>query len=102
MKSVWEKTKNILKQKASSLGGRMGGYSRYSKLSIHRYNLTKQVEKFLTDLGNKVYHLWTEKKLNKLEQDEQVLNYLLKIRGFENEIRVLEEDMKNLKSEIKG
>jgi len=101
MKSFWEKTKNILKEKASLLGERVGEYSRYSKLSMNRYNLTKQVEKLASDLGGKVYTLWTEKKLEKIEEDEEILNYLLKIRGFENEIDVIEDEMKKLKSETK-
>ena len=53
----------------------------------------------MTDLGGKVYTLFREKRIDELKDDEEALNYMLKIRGVENEIKEVEEQIKNLKSE---
>ncbi|MFW6137781.1 MAG: hypothetical protein ACOC7U_01275 [Spirochaetota bacterium] len=97
MKSFWEKAKETMKQKASSFGGKVGEYSKYSKLSIDKYNLTKQAEKLAADLGGRVYALFTEKRLEDLKDDEEALNYLLKLRGLENKIKEVEENIQQLK-----
>ncbi len=99
MVSFWDKVKETLKEKASSLGEKVGEYSKYSKLVIQKYNLTKQVEKMAADLGGRVYTLFSDKKLEKVKDDEEVLNCLLKIRGIENEIKEIEEEIKKLKEE---
>ena len=101
MRSFWEKTKETLKQKASTLGVKVGEYSKYSKLALKKYNLTKQVEKLATELGGRVYTLFSDKMIEKVKSDEEILNYLLKIRGLENEIEEAEEKMKNMKKEEK-
>ena len=98
-KSFWERVKETLKQKASSFGEKVNEYSQYSKLTFDKYNLTKQAEKLMTDLGGKVYTLFSEKRIDVLKDDEEALNYMLKIRGVENEIKEVEEQIKNLKSE---
>lgn len=102
MPTFWERAKETLKQKASSLGEKVGEYGKYSKYAIQKYNLTKQVEKLASDLGGRVYTLFSEKRLDTLRDDEEALNYMLKIRGLENEIKDTEEKMKNLKSEGKN
>ena len=61
MASFWDKVKETLKEKASTLGEKVGEYSKYSKLAIQKYNLTKQVEKLAADLGGRVYTLFSEK-----------------------------------------
>jgi hypothetical protein len=99
MKSFWERVKETLKQKASSLGEKVNEYSQYSVLSVEKHNLTKQAERLMSDLGGKAYTLFSEKRLNQLRDDEEALNYMLKIRGIENEIKAVEEKIKNLKSE---
>jgi hypothetical protein len=99
MKSFWERVKETLKQKAFSLGEKVNEYSQYSKLSLEKYNLTKQAEKLMTDLGGKAYTLFSEKRLEELKDDEEALNYMLQIRGIENEIKEVEEKIKNLKTE---
>ncbi len=101
MKSFWERVKDTLKQKASTLGEKVGEYSKYSKLTIQKYNLTKHAEKLASDLGGKVYTLFSEKRLDDLKDDEEALNYMLKIRGIENEIKEVEEEIKTLKTEQK-
>jgi hypothetical protein len=101
MKSFWDRVKETLKQKASSFGEKVTEYSQYSKLSLEKYNLTKQAEKLMTDLGGKAYTLFSEKRLEALEDDEEALNYMLKIRGIENELKGVEDKIKNLKSEGK-
>lgn len=99
MASFWDKVKETLKEKASTLGEKVGEYSKYSKLAIQKYNLTKQVEKLAADLGGRVYTLFSEKKLDSVKDDENVLNCLLKIRGLENEIKEIEDEIKKLKKE---
>ena len=99
MSSFWEKAKETLKQKASTLGVKVGEYSKYSKLALKKYNLTKQAEKLAAELGGRVYTLFSDKKLDKIKDDEEVLNYLLKIRGLENEIQEVEDEMKEMKEE---
>ncbi len=99
MSSFWEKVKETLKQKASTLGVKVGEYSKYSKLALKKYNLTKQVEKLADELGGRVYTLFSDKKLDKVKDDEEVLNYLLKIRGLENEIGEVEDKMKVIREE---
>ena len=98
-KSFWERVKETLKQKASSFGEKVNEYSQYSMLSLQKYNLNKQAEKLMTDLGGKVYTLFSEKRISEVKDDEEALNYMLKIRGVENEIKEVEERIKNLKSE---
>ena len=100
-KSFWEKVKETLKQKASSFGEKVNEYSQYSMLSLEKYNLNKQAEKLMTDLGGKVYTLFSEKRIDALKDDEEALNYMLKIRGVENEIKEVEEQIENLKTEKK-
>jgi hypothetical protein len=102
MKSFWERVKETLKQKASSFGEKVNEYSHFSALSVEKYNLTKQAEKLMSDLGGKAYTLFSEKRIDELGDDEEALNYLLKIRGIENEIKEVEEKIKNLKSEQKN
>jgi hypothetical protein len=101
MKSFWERVKDTLRQKASSLGEKVTEYSQYSVLSVEKYNLTKQAERLMTDLGGKAYTLFSEKRISDLKDDEEALNYMLKIRGIENEIKQVEEKIKKLKSEGK-
>ena len=83
-KSFWERVKETLKQKASSFGEKVNEYSQYSMLSLEKYNLNKQAEKLMTDLGGKVYTLFSEKRIAELKDDEEALNYMLKIRGVFN------------------
>lgn len=101
MTSFWEKAKETIKQKASSLGEKVGEYSKYSKLALQKYNLSEQVERLAADLGGRVYTLFSDKKIEDVKDDEEILNYLLKIRGIENEIKDLEEEMKNVRKEEK-
>jgi len=102
MVSFWEKTKETLKQKASTISEKFGEYSKHGKLAIHKYELTKQVERIASELGGRVYTLFSEKKLNEIENDEEALNYMLKMRGLENEIKDIEDEIKNLVNEKKG
>jgi len=101
MSGFWYKTKEVVLQKASNLKGKVSEYSTYGKLSVNRFNLKKQLEKMESDLGRRVYTLFTEKSIHTLKDDEEALNYMLKIRGLENEILELEEKMKGLSSEEK-
>jgi hypothetical protein len=98
-KSFWERVKETLKEKASSFGEKVNEYSQYSMYTLEKYNLTKQAEKLMSDLGGKVYTLFSEKRLDELKDDEEALNYMLKIRGFENEIKEVEERIEKLKTE---
>ena len=102
MASFWERVKETLKQKASSFGEKVNEYSQYSALSLEKYNLTKQAERLMTDLGGKAYTLFSEKRLEVLGDDEEALNYMLKIRGIENEIKEVEQKIKDLKSDQKN
>jgi len=101
MSGFWYKTKEVVLQKASSLKGKVSEYSTYSKLSVSRFNLNKQLEKLESELGRRVYTLFTEKSMDTLKDDEEALNYMLKIRGLENEIQELEERIKSLSAEEK-
>jgi len=101
MTTFWEKTKETIKKQASLFKGKVGEYSKYGKLSINKYNLTKQVEAIAADLGGRVYTLYSEKKIECLKDDEETLGYMLKLRGIENEIKKVEEKMKGLKEEKK-
>ena len=95
----WEKTKKTLKSKASSLGEKVEEYGKYGKLTLTKYNLTKQLEKMHANLGSIVYNSWKEEKLRKIDDNEEVLNLLLKIRGLENEIAEIDEEISALKKE---
>lgn len=99
MKGFWEKTKKTLKSKASSLGEKVEEYGKYGKLTLTKYNLIKQLEKMHASLGSLVYSTWKEEKLKKLDDNEEILNLLLKIRGLENEIKEVEDQIATLKRE---
>lgn len=99
MKGFWEKTKKTLKNKASSLGEKVEEYGKYGKLALTKYNLIKQLEKMHENLGSLVYTTWKEEKLKKIDDNEEILNLLLKIRGLENEIKEVNDQIVSIKKE---
>ncbi len=101
MSGFWYKTKEAVLQKASTLKVKVSEYSAYGKLSVNRFNLKKQLEKMESNLGRRVFTLFTQKNIDMLKDDEEALNYMLKIRGLENEIQELEAKMKGLSAEEK-
>jgi hypothetical protein len=101
MPSFWENVKGTLKQKATHLGEKVGEYGKYSKLTIHKYNLTQEVGEIASDLGGRVYTLFSGKMLDRVIDDEEALDLMLKIRGIEQEIQEVDEKLNKLKSEQK-
>ena len=87
MKSFWERVKDTLKQKASSLGEKVNEYSQYSTLSVVKYNLTKQAERLMTDLGGKAYTLFSEKRIDDLRDERVFLSIELDLPGDKKPVR---------------
>ncbi|MDH5405690.1 MAG: hypothetical protein OEZ30_04905 [Candidatus Aminicenantes bacterium] len=75
-------------------------FSEDSHLRYKIYQLQRRLGELHRELGAEVYHLYTEKKMGMIEQEENVATLIQKIGELKTEIEKKEEERLKLKTAV--
>ncbi len=101
MPSLWEKVKKSVKEGVTVAADKTEEYTRIGKIKLDIAGLNRKREKQFAELGEKVYHLFGEKKAGGISQDKGVKDLVAGIKALEDELEEKKKKIEEIKAEGK-
>ena len=99
-KTSLREIKDFLTKAAHAAADELSKFSEDSRLRYKIYQLHRRLGELHRELGAEVYHLYTEKKMGMIEQEENVATLIQKISELKTEIKKQEEERQKLKTTV--
>ena len=99
MSSVLDEMLDKIKEGAVTIADKTDEYTRIGKLKVEMVSLKRNTEATFTALGAKAYHLIVNEKQVNITKDEEVKNYIEKIKDLEKEMTDKKEKIEQIKEE---
>ena len=97
-KTSLREIKDFLTKTAYAAADELSRISDDTRLRYKIYQLRRQLGQLHQQLGTEVYHLHSEKRMGKIDEEEKVASLIQRIRELELDIKKKEEERQKLRT----
>ncbi len=99
MSSLWDDIRKTVKDGINVVTDRTDEYAKIGRIKVDIAGINHNISKLFSELGGRVYHLYSTGEGQKIMKDTEVVNLLTRIKAQEDKLRKNENDIKRIKKE---
>ena len=99
MGSLWEDIRKTVKDGITIVADRTDEYAKIGRIKVDIAGINHNISKLFSELGGRVYHIYSTEKQPRVLKDTEVVDLLERIRAQEDKLRKNEAEIKRIKKE---
>ena len=99
MSSLWDDIRKTVKDGIIVMTDRTDEYAKIGRIKVDIAGINHNISKLFSELGGRVYHLYSSGDSQKILNNTEVVNLLERIKTQENKLRQNETEIKKIKKE---